>query len=159
MRYICLRIRETEWTPSYREIARHLGITGVYSHILALEKRGYIRRGADTPDGCIVVTPKWEAYEKIVADRSKIEQELAVDRMAEVDDSVTGRYAAKVGGMPAGAVVTLRCYFCDLVAIGLARIEMPVTGIGTKPDAVVRGVCAEHSGLPMMPAPPPTDGG
>lgn len=47
LRFITRFIRCHGFAPSFREIAGHLGVTsvnGVDDHLIALEKKGYIRR-------------------------------------------------------------------------------------------------------------------
>lgn len=48
--FICHTIEAQGYPPSQREIADHfqmVGILGVQRHLLALEKKGYVRRGKE----------------------------------------------------------------------------------------------------------------
>lgn len=50
MAFIHERITQQGYAPSFREIAEHLHITikGAYDHVLALERKGYLRRHRNT---------------------------------------------------------------------------------------------------------------
>jgi repressor LexA len=50
LNYICNAIDDEGYPPTLREIADRFGLNstnGVNDHLVALEKKGYIRRGAD----------------------------------------------------------------------------------------------------------------
>lgn len=60
LRYIVAHIVHKGYPPTVREIVLHLGVTstnGVNDHLVALERKGYIRRDPRTARGICVLRP------------------------------------------------------------------------------------------------------